>query len=89
MDRYRLVHANLAGYLGYRKRKRATNFWLGFDGDLASPLFDDTLTNGQSNSGARVFRPIVQSFEDPEDTFVKLRFDANPVVLNGKDELVY
>src|SRR3984893_8955331 len=73
---------------GQRKRKRGASAERGLDRYGAAMPFDDLFANRESDAGAVKFLPLVQPLKHSENSFEKLRFDSETVVLNRKHPFV-
>jgi hypothetical protein len=51
--------------------------------------FDDSLANGQPNTGSGMFGGRVEALEQPEDLLLVFRFDADSVVPYRNDPMIF
>lgn len=56
----------------------------GLDPNLSAMAMDYTTTNGEPDTGTRIFFLIMQALEYFKDSFLMLRFNADTVVPDGK-----
>src|ERR1017187_5345962 len=59
----------------------------GFKPDFAAMPFHNSLAHGQTNAGAGIFFPCVQTLKDHEDPLRIFRFDADAIVVDGEHPL--
>src|SRR5271170_4952523 len=70
-----------------RKVKRRAPSGVGFHPDAPASPLDNSLADSEPHSGSGVFGSAVKTFEYSKDLLLKLRFDPDPVVLNGKQPI--